>query len=75
MVSLSPYERASIIVDALSSRTRRSPSLLNPLPIHPSSMKTMVPVKSGKLVSKSCVAAITAKPWGGRVNEGIGSLP
>ena len=57
----------------LSSRMTRSPSLLSPLPIE-LSRKTMVPAKSGKLSLNLSVAAIMAKPSGGRVSGGTRSL-
>jgi len=47
--------------------------LLRPLPILPSVIKLIVPLKFGKLIWKSAEAAITAKQPAGKVKEGIGS--
>jgi len=54
-----------------AARLRRSPVLLNPLPMLPSAMKTMLLLKSGKLEWKSVPAATTANPPGGSDSEGM----
>jgi hypothetical protein len=50
MVLSSLWESASIIFPAGSTRVSRSPVLLKPLPMLPSAIKTMLPLKLGKLV-------------------------
>jgi len=50
MVVSSPQERASIIFPVGSVIMRRSPVLLNPLSMLPSAIKTMFPLKFGKLL-------------------------
>jgi hypothetical protein len=50
MVLSSPYESALMILPVGSRRVSRSPVLLKPLPMLPSAIKTMLPLKLGKLV-------------------------